>query len=259
MDIEGDIEIVTEAEAQGDFHVLLTSVDRETVLPFAQRRDALPTYADGPEWAIRALTDLHPGGLFDLTIVLCDKPDRLPDCRKLAIALQHRRETVILVAPPEVIDDSSRPDEILTVVVPDADLVSHVAPLAHTLLAGVLNRGLVCVDWADILTVISDGSRATLLTATGQSAAAAIRNLAEQVEQMGGGQFFGVSAALYTTKAAKMTDYSTFLDVFCPRIHPAAFRVLTVPVHSGEETVACALVLTAPSKRFLASSTVTSI
>jgi len=113
--------------------------------------------------------DAVPDGDFDISIVVCGNASKMPAALSLASVLATRRDTTLVLAPAAIIGPETVVQGALVVAAPGNSPFANLALLARAIIAPVLTESMVCVDWADLLTVLDDGTQAMLVAGKGAS------------------------------------------------------------------------------------------
>jgi len=193
--------------------------------------------------------DRVPDGDFDLSIVVCGNESEMPAALSLASVLAKRRDTTLVLAPAAIVGPETVVQGALVVSAPGNSRIANLALLTRAIIAPVLTASIVCVDWADLLTVLDDGAQATLVAGKGASPMAAIATLSTELEASAVPGFHGICGALSSQRGMTLQAYHAFLEAMRARTAPGAYHVLTVPQHFGEGALACALAITTPNRR----------
>jgi len=240
---------------RGDvFDILVTSTEEANLAPIAARRHSLPEYDRQVRkntrlhWTVASAREIDGLGPFDLSVVVDTGTGSMSAVANLARRHGARREPTILLTPRFSIDIQERMNEALMVAAPWGDAVDSLLTLVHAIVAPVFSDGWVCMDWADVLTVLSDGTNAILSSGKGQTPKEAIADLVENLPFAPRAAWFGACGALSSERGVSMQDYSTFIDVAKSRARPEALGVFGAPVHIGTGAVASMLVITQPSR-----------
>lgn len=229
------------------FDVLLTAIEADVLLPYMNSAD-LSHFDWGPCWTVEPEAALKADHCFDVAVVLCSQPAQLAASASLAHRLTARRITPVRLVPA-TLDHFVFAPGFLTVVAP-GDLAQGISMLAHTLLAPVLQDGLVCCDWVDILDILNDGERAQLFSVEAPSAGEALRTLAERLAPLATGDGYGVVAALDINEASSIHDWYSFRKVVAATAQQHAMVLASAPVSKNSKSIATAMVVTAPSSRY---------
>jgi len=240
---------------RGDvFDILVTSTHGANLAPIVAGRDSLPDY-DGRErknarlyWTVASAGDVEGLGHFDLSIVVDTGAGSMRAAADLARGRAARREPTILLTPRFNVDIQEGMNEALIVAASGDDALADLLILEHALLAPVFADGWVCLDWADVLTVLGEGRKAILLSGRGRTPKEAIAYLGDNLPSPPPSEWFGACGALSSERGVSMHDYRTFIDIVKSRVHPGALGLCGVPVHAGTGAIASILVITQPSR-----------
>jgi len=239
------------------FDILVTSTKKANLAPIAARCGSLPEYGRQARkntrlnWTVAGARDIDGLGPFDLSIVVDTGAASMRGIADLARGRGDRREPTILLTPRINADIQGGMDQVLVVAASRGDVFANLLGLEHAVLAPVFADGWVCMDWADVLTVLSDGSNAILSSGKGQTPREAIADLVENLPPLPRSEWFGACGALASERGVSMQDYSIFIDVAKSRARPEALGVFGAPAHVGTGAVASMLVATQPSRRLL--------
>ena len=146
------------------FSVVITATDRDVLARAAASVDDLPRYGSGLRWTAAeptAAMEETP----DLAITLCDAAADIPKALRVASIFASTGCPVIVLTRPGTVTREHRVDGGLIVAAPTPDVVSGVVTLAHVTLASVHAYALADLDWADVRTVMAQGSHGALFDA----------------------------------------------------------------------------------------------
>lgn len=234
----------------GAISILLTATVAAPLLPYVDRAN-LPPFDRGPCWTVAVGAVLESAECFDFAIVLCAAAAHLAASVDLVQRLNGRRVATVLLVPESIESFLSITPTFLTVIGPD-DLSRAFQMLAHALLASVMQEGIVCCDFADILCVIDDGMRAQVLSIEAPSSGEAVQGLIKRLAPFVNSSGYGVCAALDTRFGAKggMRDYYALFDVLKQTVRQDAFVLASAPLTPRNVVAASAMVVIAPSSRY---------
>ncbi len=238
-----------------EFRVLVASTAPVELGRLVARRGELAHHRERSNWSMASF-DRVPDGDFDLSIVVCGNESEMPAALSLASALARRRDTTLVLAPGAIVGPETVVQGALVVAARGSSPFANLALLARAIIAPVLTESMVCVDWADLLTVLDDGTQATLVAGKGASPLAAIAALSTELEASAVPGFHGICGALSSQRGMTLQAYHAFLGAMRARTASGAYHVLTVPQHFGEGALACVLAITTPKRRSRAASTV---
>lgn len=228
-------------------NVLLTAVSAD-FLDRYQDVTKLPLFRGGPYWTAKHGPFIDQRDYFDFAVVLCEKADTVSESRALTRLLNARRIAALMLVPESI--GHLLGDTCDCLIVTSSGGTPPVHNLAYAILAPLQQDQLVCCDWADVLSILSDGARGRLLYVEAPDTAAAGKLLTERIRGLGNDRHYGAIASLHHNVSRGLRDWHPLLNTMKSLMRQDAGLIVGAPISNDRSSRAAALVLTAPSFRY---------
>ena len=204
----------------------------------------LPTYGGRAKWTVCRPEQIPCAECYDLTVIVCAGREELDAVHDLTPELQRRRDTCVFLVPEALVNAVECMEVGVLVATAGPDAWAGLPLLAHTLVAPSVLDGLVCIDWAEVLTVLDSASHAILLAGAGATPIEAMDRLRDALPPEPSSDFLGSFGTLLSSPRATMRDYNRFRDLVVPHTREDGPLALSLPIHVGTGALASILAVT---------------